>query len=559
MVSAPERATVNYDALARNYIQALMTGNMPDDRPLDFGPWDTRVGDIERAYARYKGDAARTTKYVESLYQDEPALKALLAPPPSLEIVELEPETVCPQLPEAVQLPDTLARGACPWWDEYIAFSKIWSPRGYESYHEAVGAALLSTVAGRRVAVEFGGLEYTPLYMALVGDTTLWKKTTTAKFYFGLLEACGLDWLLGADVTTPQKLLSDMAARTVPANYGQMSPEEKEYEKKRLAMAGQRGWYYDEFGMHMDQMVRENGTMADFKGLLRVLDDCRPRYSTSTISRGRERVEKPYLSLLAALTVADIKPYADKRNKFWKDGLFARFAFATTHFGAKSKRDRFPVGSPQYPASLIHPLRQWHDWLGEPEIEITEETAKNGNVTGYTLEVIQPLPERICIMPPEVLDALYAYENALLDMVEEKKVPEALKGSYGRFHKLALRVAALIASLSNGGRIEMRHWARAQQFAENRRHDLHELFAQANIPEESESVQLENEIIRHMERLTERGKEWVTANDLRPYISGQARGQIEDAMMHLARAGTLEKQPTKRVMKYRLPASEPEV
>ncbi len=65
----------------------------------------------------------------------------------------------------------------------------------------------------------------------------------------------GLDWLLGADETTPQKPLSDMAGR-VPPNYEQMDAEQQARAEMRLARSRQRGWYYDDFNQLINAMSR---------------------------------------------------------------------------------------------------------------------------------------------------------------------------------------------------------------------------------------------------------------------------------------------------------------
>jgi hypothetical protein len=62
-----------------------------------------------------------------------------------------------------------------------------------------------------------------------------------------VLERAGLAFLLGDDKTTPQKLLADMAGCLL-SNYGDLDEEQQARVRLRVAMSGQRGWYYDEFG-----------------------------------------------------------------------------------------------------------------------------------------------------------------------------------------------------------------------------------------------------------------------------------------------------------------------
>lgn len=543
------------------HILELKNANMPVWPEEGFGEeWESIVFEIEKYFRKCNGKPDLISVKIESMYATYPQLKKLLADP--VQGGNEQEELLYPELPPSFDYLKELAPQACTWLDDCVAFLRKWSPRGYEGYYEAVAISILSTVAARRVSINFSGPEYTPLFIALVGPTTFFKKSTTAKHFAGILEAAGLDWLLGADVTTPQKLLSNMAGKTLPANYGEMTEEEQIREQKRIAMAGQIGWYYDEFGQHLDQMVKENGIMADFCGLLRLLDDGKKKHRYDTHRRGKEIIYNPSLSLLAALTPSDIKPHAQKGNKFWKDGLFARFAFVCVPRNAKIKRDRALKEELVYPAHLLTPLNRWHYWLGEPEVLISTEKNDNGDITKYKMDIIKELPDRRVLFPDDVENAFYEYEGALMDMCQSLDgkpglIPESIHGNYGRLPKLALRIAMLLASFDNQGheeqpRIEMRHWARAWQFAESRRKDLHELYAQVNVPEDNASLEMEDEIIRHMTRLSEKGQEWTTANGLRGYMKGKSREEIEDKLRALEKQKVLEMQKTTHSIKYKI-------
>jgi hypothetical protein len=575
-VVAARKEKPNLKKITREYVAELRKGDVPDGSRPDLDPeWDDFIFEnIETKIYKMKGKgtpekrAEKMGDVIDDLCKFNKGFQAFLHPAPKEPKVKADDEPICPLLPAKFDYLKPLAATACKWVDECVAFLRKWSPRGYEGYYEAVAMAILSTVAARRVATNFAGSEYTPLYIALVGPTTFFKKSTTAKHLSGMLEAAGLDWLLGADVTTPQKLLSNMAGKKLPENYGDLPDDEKEWEKKRLAFAGQVGWYYDEFGNHLDAMVKENGIMADFCGLLRLLDDGKKKHRYDTHRRDKEIIYNPALSLLAALTPADIRPHAQKGNKFWRDGLFARFAFVCVPKITKFKLDRALRDDLIYPMSLTAPLQAWHQWLGEPEIDIQEETDKDGNIVKYNLKSIKGLPEKKVILPDDVEDALYDYEKAIIagmcqvgDDGTPPLVPDALHGNYGRLPKLALRIAMLLASFDNQGRvdqpcIEMRHWARAQAFAEERRKDLHELYAQTNAPDDNPSAELEEEIIRHMTRLAERGTEWVTANGLRGYMKGKSREEIENKLRALSKSEAIEAQKTAQSTKYRLREQE---
>ena len=78
-----------------------------------------------------------------------------------------------PILPESAQLDPELGDGVANWLDEYVALSRLWSPRAYDDFHIACALWMLSTVAARRVVCHFGGSRYTNLYIALVARSSL--------------------------------------------------------------------------------------------------------------------------------------------------------------------------------------------------------------------------------------------------------------------------------------------------------------------------------------------------------------------------------------------------
>jgi hypothetical protein len=182
--------------------------------------------------------------------------------------------STCTPLPEGAQLGAHASSGASRWLDEYIAFSRIWSPRAYDGFHETIGLWVLSTVAARRVVLPHGGRRYTPLFLALAARTSLYSKSTTADIGMSVLRAAGLDWLLAPDETTPQKFIQSLAG-VLPPDYSRLDEESRERASMHLALSGQRGWFCEEFGQHLSAMAREQGHMAEFKGMLRRLDDCK--------------------------------------------------------------------------------------------------------------------------------------------------------------------------------------------------------------------------------------------------------------------------------------------
>lgn len=247
--------------------------------------------------ARQNGQGADVLSEWAKSYEDgDDILRQVFAADPTEEAHE-DPSPQAspfewPALPDSARLSEEDDAGASPWLDGYVTFSKRWSPNGYDGFHAAVGLWLLSTVAARRVCLRLGGFQYTPLTVALAARSSLFAKTTTADVGTATLAAADLAWLLASDSATPAKFINDLAGH-VPEDLESLPPATQERLRRRLAFAGQRGWFYEEFGQHVAAMMRADGPMGDFRGLLRRLDDCKDWYESGTIARGSERVAVP--------------------------------------------------------------------------------------------------------------------------------------------------------------------------------------------------------------------------------------------------------------------------
>ena len=523
------------------YLQALRTdGTVPEDqsRP-SFGDLEPTVRLIEDVAARSNGNIGAIERTIITLQRAIPALAVLLevqrSEPATAVVTESEPSF--PPLPEGVAFAPEVSQGASAWLDLYEQYSRAMSPEGYDDFHLACGLWVLSTIAARRVYVPLSKRIYTPLAIALTARTSLFAKTTTAGAAITVLQRAGLSWLLGDDETTPQKLLSDMAG-CLPANYGDLDEEQQARVRLRVAMSGQRGWYYDEFGQAITAMMKANGPMADFSGLLRRLDDCRDTYAYSTRTHGQEVIDKPYLALLANMTPADLRAHADKGNSFWRDGFWARFGFITPPEHA-FKNASFALEEVPVPVQLLDSLRRWHARLGVPSISITAIGDEKGKDTCHYRVERGPLPEQPCRFHQEAYRAYDRYRLALRELLARSDNQD-LDGSYTRLSDRALRIAALIASLENAGHIELRQWARAQEIAEIMRRNLHELYRQVNT-RQGQSC-LEDVVLDYLKTL---GGKSVTIRDIRRLGPGELRNQTSEAIRHelenLIRSGIVER------------------
>lgn len=406
-----------------------------------------------------------------------------------------------PPLPAEAAIDADLAASASLWLDEYCAYSRKWAPRAYEGFHEAVGLFVLSTAAARRVRIEFGSKpDYPSLYMALIARTSLFTKSTVADLGLDLLQRAGLAFLLADDDASPQAFLRALTLY-VPTNFDDLEAEDREHLTQQLAFTAQRGWFYEEWGQHLVAMMRQNGFMAEFRSIVRRMDDHRDGaipFRVNTISRGRDIIRKPYLVLLANATPADLQPFLHAQSPLWRDGYLARFAFACPTAGDISE-EPFPSEDRTVPADLIRELQAWHQRLGVPEIGMSAVTNKKGRTTGeYLARRLTPLPETRYHLVPEVWEAYYAYDRALRQILRHE-AHEDLDGSYARLPRKALRIAALLASLHDDTKqhaIGLSAWHRGQQIAEHWRRDLHRLM-----------LEVEEEASRAVPDATSRGEQ----------------------------------------------------
>ncbi len=453
-------------------------------------------------------------------------------------------------LPESAQLDPQLAAGASSWLDSYVEFSRRESPRAWEAFHEASGLWVLSTVAARRVVVQMGGDHYTNLYIALAARTGVHAKSTTARIAIEVLTAAGLDALLAPDECTPQAFLMALAGKE-EVDWGKLTDPARERHVLRRAFAGQRGWFYDEFGQKIAGMMREGGFMADFRGLLRRFDDCPPQHDYRSVQHGALLVQRPYLALLASLTPADLRPYAKRGGPLWGDGFWARFAFVTPPLRAPLGTGRFCTGKRIIPSELVTQLRRWHERLGTPATDIRSSAERDEKKMDLSQVEVEDRPSQVCELGTGVYDAYYGYHDALSSMIVQGE-NEDLDGNYVRFAAKALRIAALLASLENHGVIELRHWARGQQIAEDWRRGLHDLYEQVNRANPTDEWVREEQVVA---LIREKGP--LTAREVRQGVWKSSANEVNRWLDSLVRSGVLEEVQEGKTRRYHLAEDAP--
>lgn len=497
------------------------------------------IGEDVSDWLNHGNNQADLEKYCLKTIRWQPALATAVTisengkgPEQTKNAIELDS---VPTLPETVVINRVVGKDACPWLDSYIDFSRRMSPRGYDAFHEAIGLWLLSTVAARRLVVNFGTKKFFPnLYIALCAHTTLYAKSTTARVAQDVMQTAGLAYLLLPNDMTPQAFINELVPR-LRQGYGEMSSEQQSREKLRLMFASQRGWFHEEFGTKIQAMMRDSGFMAEFRGLLRTFDDNPQNHEYITMTR-RDSVTRPYLALLANMTPADVRPYAKPGSALWQDGFWARWAFITPPLNHPPQYGRFPAFKEDVPLELTEPLKRWHQALGIPEVNIEETINDDGDPTGkfsFTFDEIQPLS---CTLGNGVLDAYYSYHDGLVLLASEQaEIGDTdLIGNYGRFAEKAMRIAMLLAGINNQNRIELPQWARAQSITELWRQNLHYLSEQVTTPAPSQESQIQEKIVGILRR---NGP--GTAADIGRNIRGLSGPEVDEICQRLLKSGEL--------------------
>jgi hypothetical protein len=474
----------------RAYLHALRTsGTLPSDRPRpSFGALERTISLIEDVVRKSNGNIRAIDRTIVALASKNTALAALIearaAQDTMGEFVSIDDGV--PPLQPATKANEAHAYEASPILDAMIEFFKYWCTRSYEGYHEAVALWVLSTIAARRVYLPWRKGVWTPLYIMLLSDSTTHAKTEAASYGSRIIEDCHLQYLLCPDETSPQKLLHNMAGRSLPRNYSAMKDAKKEDQRLKLAFSGQRGWLYDEFGNKLQEIVKGKGYNAPFYALLKQLYDCKRAYEYDTLTRDNEHIDMSYLSIIGTATPACLKSIASKDSALWTDGTFARIAFVVPP-KTEIKLQSAPLEECVVPQRIIETLQDWHYRLGIPDCDVVDtellEAAGEENQIkskdGPRYEIIKgELPQQHVSMTHAVYKAHELYYQSLALLAQEHNLDERFRASYGRLPDMALRIAMLLASLENAGNMDMRHWGRGQAIAERWRHDFHELIAQ---------------------------------------------------------------------------------
>jgi putative DNA primase/helicase len=336
------------------------------------------------------------------------------------------------------------ARGG--WLDDYVAYctARTDAPA---NFHEAVGLVVLSSAVGRKAVLHLSTGPVVPaLWVLLLAESTLYRKSTTLGFARDLLEALDPDVLAAHDFT-PQRFLAILS----------------EHDGRPLTLIR------DEFGGFYDGLNRLD-FQAGLKEALCLVYDGAPVHREKMKPRGRRdradedpttatadwkfQAREPFLSIATATTPARF--YELARPADVHSGFLARLAFEVPPEPDASARDARPVQA-----------------LSDGVLHLRARLLE-----GLHALAQRPAPIRITC-PPAVLDRFNRYARDV--EADARHAPNvdlaAIVGS--RVTWMALRVAVLLAvaeGVSGTGAdratiaITLPHLYRAMTIAERWRH-----------------------------------------------------------------------------------------
>ena len=332
----------------------------------------------------------------------------------------------------------------------------------------AVGLAV-----ARRCVLRLGFGEVFPnLYYLWVAPTTYYHKSTGLNAITDMVRDTVPHLLLPA-TTSPEMLVAKLAGER-PANYEKLLPFEQRNEDLAARFAGQRGIIIDE----ASKMLIPKKYMEGHTETMMEMFDAPRRLERELRGDGKLIVYNPALALIGATTPARLGRYITDSE--WEDGLMARFLCLTpTEREIKCVLNGQDLDSHDFPADLKARLLRIYNAFPMPPDEAVL----------HSLDEPVRHPAVSALMDQGVFDLFNAYYAALHDMTDPRRnLDERLRGNYGRFSTMALKLALSLAIMDwadegaqGAPRITTAHWARGQMLAEEYRASAHRLLDELSV------------------------------------------------------------------------------
>lgn len=384
--------------------------------------------------------------------------------------------TYVPPLPAAAQLSDSLvarAETVGHFHRDCMAWLSKRSPMTPRLFLESGPLWVVGLAVARRCVLRLGfGDIYPNLYYLWVAPTTYFHKSTGLNAITDMVRDTIPHLLLPA-TTSPEMLVAKLAGER-PANYEKLLPFEQRLEDMAVRFAGQRGIIIDE----ASKMLIPKKYMEGHTETLMEMFDAPRRLERELRGDGKLIVYHPALALIGATTPARLGRYITDSE--WEDGLMARFLCLTpTEREIACVLNGQDLAHHEFPTDLKARLLRIYNAFPLP----ADEAAL------YGLDEPVRHPALTATLERGVYDRFNAYYAALHALTDPRKnLDERLRGNYGRFATVALKLALILAVMdwADAGaeaapRITEAHWARAQMLTEAYRASVHRLVDELSI------------------------------------------------------------------------------
>lgn len=330
------------------------------------------------------------------------------------------------------------------------------------------------------------------LYYLWVAPTTYYHKSTGLNAISDMIRNTVPHLLLTA-TTSPEMLVAKLAGEK-PANYDKLLPFEQRNEDLAARFAGQRGILIDE----ASKMLIPKKYMEGYTEALMEMFDAPRRLERELRGDGKLIVYKTALALIGATTPARLGRYLTDSE--WEDGLMARFlCLIPTEPEIKCVLNGDALDDYTFPQDLKARLLRIYDAFPMPP----------DAAALHSLDEPQPHPMLNALIGTNVFEHFNAYYAALHEMTDPKRnLDDRLRGNYGRFATIALKLALILAIMDwadareqGSPRINEAHWVRGQMLAETYRASVHRLIDELSIEQD---VKNEQKVLDFIARSAER-------------------------------------------------------
>ncbi len=414
------------------------------------------------------------------------------------------------------------------WLDNYIQYSKILAPRAFDLLHEACGIWVLSSVAGGRAELFFGGARRsTAMMMTVIASSSRWSKSHTIRLATNLLEHGGFESRSLPTRSTPQAIIQDMADNPkIVAILKSLETEDLTEEREvqlnhelellrwdlgdLYANEGQRWWHISEFGTKIIEAMRPSSPMALYSDFFRDINE-KKVYTNKTRTHGYEKINNPYLSVIGDTTPSDLAKYTRPHSPLWSNGFFPRFSIITMsdeELRIREKNERSGKFKARVPYNYVE---------DEPPIELTSSLNDMDGQLGRRMSYQDDFLKKRMLFSEEVWEGFYLYEN---HVDKHRLLTEDLDGSYTRLSvEQCVAVSMLLAMIDGSIEIQPRHLHRAQEFCVRVRISTEAFYKRMTDNTVNEKAvrqnQLEEKIVGIISRFHKRLNEWPTQREIR--------------------------------------------